>query len=415
MTDRFDLIIIGGGILGLATALEVVRSYPRLRIAVLEKETRLATHQTGHNSGVIHSGIYYKPNSLKARYCVVGARLLTAFCDQHDIPYERCGKVVVAKSDSELPRLYELHRRGTVNGVDGLEVIGPERLRDLEPNAIGSKALYVPQTGIVDYGRVAQQFASLVCASGGTIDCGQSVRQILQREDKLIVETDSKTLNASNVINCAGLQSDRIARLAGAEVTLRIVPFRGEYYTIASKRRHLVKNLIYPVPDPAFPFLGVHFTRSIDGRLEAGPNAVLALAREGYSWSDIVVEDLWETIRFPGFHTVARKYWKTGLGEIFRSLSKSAFLKALQKIVPDLRETDLRPGGSGVRAQAITRSGEMVDDFVITNSPRAIHVLNAPSPGATASLAIGKHVVEIAAETFSWSKNAGLHGIGARV
>ena len=404
MTDRFDLIIIGGGILGLATALEVVRSYPRLRIAVLEKETQVATHQTGHNSGVIHSGIYYKPGSLKARYCVAGARLLTAFCDQYEIPYERCGKVVVAKSDYELPRLYELHRRGLANGVAGLQIIETERLRELEPNATGVKALYVPQTGIVDYTRVAQQYAALVSSSGGAIDCGQSVRKILQKEDQLIVETDSKTLHASNVINCAGLQSDRIARLAGAEVTLRIVPFRGEYYTIAASRRYLVKNLIYPVPDPAFPFLGVHFTRTVDGCLEAGPNAVLALAREGYSWSDIVIEDLWETIRFPGFHTVTRKYWKTGLGEIFRSLSKSAFLKALQKIVPDLRETDLGPGGSGVRAQAITSRGDMVDDFVITNSPKAIHVLNAPSPGATASLAIGKHIVEIAAETFSWSK-----------
>ena len=402
MADQFDLIIIGGGILGLATALTVTRQYPRVRLGVLEKETRLAVHQTGHNSGVIHSGIYYKPGSLKARTCVSGGTLLTEFCDRHDIPYERCGKVVVATSADELPRLEELHRRGTANGVAGLEMIGPERLREIEPHAAGIRALYVPTTGIIDYVRVAEQYAALVQEAGGEIRCTQQVRKIVSTDGQLVVETASDTIRTRAVINCGGLQCDRIARLAGAEPALQIVPFRGEYYTLAPNKHALVKNLIYPVPDPAFPFLGVHFTRTMTGEREAGPNAVLAFAREGYQWADMVPQELWETLRFSGFRTIARKYWQTGLGEIYRSLNKAAFLRALQRLLPELQAEDLLPGGSGVRAQAISTDGALVDDFVITSSPHAIHVLNAPSPGATASLAIGQQIVQQAAQAFSW-------------
>ena len=402
MADQFDLIIIGGGILGLATALTVTRQYPRLKLGVVEKESRLAVHQTGHNSGVIHSGIYYKPGSLKARTCVSGGTLLTEFCDRHDIPYERCGKVVVATSADELPRLEELHRRGTANGVAGLEMIGPERLRELEPHAAGIRALYAPPTGIIDYVRVAERYAALVQEAGGEIQCGRQVQKIVSADGQLVVETTGGALRARAVINCGGLQSDRIARLAGAEPALQIVPFRGEYYTLAAHKHALVNNLIYPVPDPAFPFLGVHFTRTLSGEREAGPNAVLAFAREGYRWADVVPQELWETLRFSGFRTIARRYWQTGLGEIYRSLNKAAFLRALQRLLPELRAEDLLPGGSGVRAQAIAADGALVDDFVITNSPHAIHVLNAPSPGATASLAIGQQVVRQAAQAFSW-------------
>ena len=402
MADQFDLIIIGGGILGLATALTVTRQYPSVKLGVLEKETRLAVHQTGHNSGVIHSGIYYKPGSLKARTCVSGGALLTEFCDQHDIPYERCGKVVVATAADELPRLEELHRRGTANGVAGLEMIGPERLRELEPHAAGIRALYAPQTGIIDYVRVAEQYAALVREAGGEIRCAQQVQNIVSADGQLVVETASGVIRTQAVINCGGLQCDRIARMAGAEPTLQIVPFRGEYYTLAPDKHGLVNNLIYPVPDPAFPFLGVHFTRTMSGEREAGPNAVLAFAREGYQWADLIPQDLWETLCFSGFRTIARKYWQTGLGEIYRSLNKAAFLRALQRLLPELQAEDLLPGGSGVRAQAISTAGALVDDFVITSSPHAIHVLNAPSPGATASLAIGQQIVKQAAQAFSW-------------
>ncbi len=402
MLDQFDLIIIGGGILGLATALEVTRQYPKIKLGVLEKEARLAAHQTGHNSGVIHSGIYYKPDSLKARTCVTGGKLLTEFCDQHAIPYERCGKVVVATSEDELPRLEELHRRGTANSVEGLEMIGPERLRELEPHAAGIRALYVPQTGIIDYVRVAEQYAALVQDAGGEIQCARQVQKIISTDGHLVVETSTGVVHTRAVINCGGLQCDRIAQMAGAEPTLQIVPFRGEYYTLAPHKHSLVNNLIYPVPDPAFPFLGVHFTRTIDGEREAGPNAVLAFAREGYQWADLIPQELWETLRFSGFRTIARKYWQTGLGEIYRSLNKSAFLHALQRLVPELQAQDLLPGGSGVRAQAISTGGALVDDFVITSSPHAVHVLNAPSPGATASLAIGRQIVSQAARAFSW-------------
>ena len=401
MADKFDLTIIGGGIVGLASALEVVQRYPQLKLLVLEKEDRLAAHQTGHNSGVIHSGIYYKPGSLKAQTCVSGARDLVAFCEEHGIPYERCGKVVVATAAEELPRLEELFRRGTANGVAGVEMIGPERLREIEPHATGIKALYVPTTGIIDFPRVAHTYARLVREKGGEIKTGHRVQKIAQADGGLVLETSQGAVQSKFLINCGGLFSDRLARMAGANPDLQIVPFRGEYYTIAPQRRGLVKNLIYPVPDPALPFLGVHFTRTIDGLVEAGPNAVLAFAREGYRTTDFDLLDLRETLTFPGFWAMSRKYWQTGIGEMYRSLSKRAFLKALQRLLPDLTIADLQPGGSGVRAQAIATSGALVDDFIIAITGNALHVLNAPSPGATASLAIGRLIVEKAAQAFA--------------
>ena len=404
MADTFDLTIIGGGIVGLATALEVVQRHPRVKLLVLEKEDRLAAHQTGHNSGVVHSGIYYKPGSLKAQTCVSGAKALVAFCEQHDIPYERCGKVVVATAAEELPRLEELFRRGTANGVEGLEMIGPEQLREIEPHATGIKALHVAATGIIDFPRVAQTYARLIQEQGGEIRTRHQVQKIVHMDGGVVLETSQGAVRSRFLINCGGLFCDRLARLAGAQPDLQIVPFRGEYYTIAPQRRYLVRNLIYPVPDPALPFLGVHFTRTIDGMVEAGPNAVLAFAREGYKKTDVNLYDLRETLTFSGFWGMARKYWQTGIGEMHRSFSKPAFLKALQRLLPDLTANDLQPGGSGVRAQAIASNGALVDDFVISVTANALHVLNAPSPGATASLAIGRLIVEKAAETFELPK-----------
>lgn len=400
MDGIFDLAIIGGGIIGLATAMEVTQRYPRLRLVVLEKEEQLAAHQTGHNSGVIHSGIYYKPGSLKAQTCVTGAQALVTFCDQHGIPYERCGKVVVATTAEELPRLEELYRRGTANGVVGMEMIGPERLRELEPHATGIKALHVPSTGIIDFPRVARTYAKLVQEQGGEIRLRHQVNRIVQTNEGLMVETSQGTVATQYLVNCGGLLCDRVARMTGASPDMQIVPFRGEYYTMAPHRRSLVKNLIYPVPDPALPFLGVHFTRTMDGLVEAGPNAVLAFAREGYKKSDFVPRDLRETLTFPGFWKMARRYWYTGMGEVVRSFNKAAFVKALQRLLPELTADDLQPGGSGVRAQAIASSGALVDDFVFSVTGKALHVLNAPSPGATASLAIGQMIVAKAGEAF---------------
>ena len=402
MATQFDITIIGGGIVGLATALEITQRWPSLKLAVLEKEDRLAAHQTGHNSGVIHSGIYYKPGSLKAQTCVTGAKAIVSFCRQYDIPYEICGKVVVATSHAELPRLEELHRRGTANGVEGMEMIGPERLRELEPHATGIRALHVPTTGIIDFPRVAQTYARLIQEKGGDIRLRHELRRIVHADGGLILDTSQDSIHSKFMINCGGLHCDRIARIAGAQPNLQIVPFRGEYYTIAPQRRNLVKNLIYPVPDPAFPFLGVHFTRTMDGFVEAGPNAVLAFAREGYKKSDFNTRDLQETLRFSGFRKMARKYWQTGMGEMYRSFSKQAFLTALQRLLPELTLNDLQPGGSGVRAQAISSEGALVDDFMIDVTGSALHVLNAPSPGATASLAIGKMIVEKAEQAFGW-------------
>ena len=406
MASQYDLTIIGGGILGLATALKITAAHPNIRVLLLEKEAQLARHQTGNNSGVIHSGLYYRPGSLKAQSCVGGRIELMAFCDANNIPYEICGKVVVATNPAELPRLEELHRRGLANGLKGMEMLGPERLKEIEPHASGIKALYVPETGIVDYRKVAAAYGEKVRDANGDIRLSQRVVGILDRGAEIILQTSGGDYRTKNLINCGGLQSDIVAQMMGGKnhdssgEEHRIIPFRGEYYKIAPAREHLVKNLIYPVPDPTFPFLGVHFTRMARGGVEAGPNAVFAYAREGYSHGDINLSDLWRTISFRGFWAITGKYWQTGFGELYRSLSKKAFVRALQKLLPEIGENDLVPGGAGVRAQAVSASGALVDDFVIKQSPNAIHVLNAPSPGATASLAIGQSICAMAEKNF---------------
>jgi L-2-hydroxyglutarate oxidase len=392
----FEIVIIGGGIVGLATGLQLLRKKQGIRIAVLEKEPEVARHQTGHNSGVIHSGLYYKPGSLKAKNCVAGAAAMVEFCREHGIPYEVCGKVVVATDRSEIPGLQELLRRGTANGVPGLVTIGSERLKELEPHCTGVEALHVPGTGIVNYALVAQKYAELIVASGGQIITSCPVHGIVRGSTETVLETSRGAIKGNRIINCAGLYSDRIMRLAGEDNGLRIVPFRGEYYEIVPERRKLVKSLIYPVADPRFPFLGVHFTRRISGGIEAGPNAVLALKREGYKKTDVNLKDAVETALFPGFWRMAAKYWQSGFGEYYRSLNKGAFTRALQKLVPEIQSSDLEPAGSGVRAQALDKTGRLLDDFAIVQSKQFIHVCNVPSPAATASLIIGKQIAEIA-------------------
>ena len=406
MASQYDLTIIGGGILGLATALKVTAAHPNIRLLILEKEAGIARHQTGNNSGVIHSGLYYRPGSIKARSCVTGRKELIAFCDENAVPYEICGKVVVATSQEEVPRLEELHRRGLSNGLQNLEIIGPQRLKEIEPHAIGVKGLYVPETGIVDYRKVAQAYADKVRDANGDIRLSQRVVGILDRPDEVVLQTSGGDYRTKYLINCCGLHSDIVAKMMGGasangnEEEHRIIPFRGEYYKIAPERQFLVRNLIYPVPDPTFPFLGVHFTRMAKGGVEAGPNAVFAYAREGYRHTDINLGDLWRTVSFKGFWAMTGKYWQTGFGELYRSLSKSAFVHALQKLLPEIQQSDLVPGGAGVRAQAVSASGALVDDFVIKQSRNTIHVLNAPSPGATASLAIGQSIADLAAKNF---------------
>jgi L-2-hydroxyglutarate oxidase len=398
MTDsRYNVIIIGGGVVGLGVALEITRRFPRLRLLLLEKEDGVARHQSGHNSGVIHSGVYYKPGSLKARLCVTGAAAMVEFCREHGIPHEVCGKVIVATGTDELPRLEELRRRGEANGLTGLRMIGPEELREIEPHATGIKALVVPSTGITNYAVVCEKYAELISAGGGTVLTSAAATGIRRLPDEIVVETSRGAFSTTAVINCAGLYSDRISRMAGDDPGVMIVPFRGEYYDLVPERASLVRWLIYPVPDPRFPFLGVHFTRRITGKVDAGPNAVLALAREGYRHRDINVRDLGSTLAFPGFWRMARQHWRNGLDEWHRSLSKSAFVHALQRLLPEVGEADLVPGGSGVRAQALKPDGAMVDDFQFVPSGKILHVLNVPSPAATASLTIGRAIVDTAA------------------
>ncbi|MEX1239979.1 MAG: L-2-hydroxyglutarate oxidase [Cyclobacteriaceae bacterium] len=391
-----DVIIVGGGIVGLATALRILQKKPDLKVLVIEKEKELATHQTGNNSGVIHSGLYYKPGSLKARNCIEGYRLLIGFCNEHAIPYELCGKIVVATDEKELPLMQTLYERGEQNGLRGLRMLDPEALRDYEPYVKGVGGFYVPQTGIVDYRVVAEKYGEQIRKSGGEIALGEKVLKVIHEINMVSVETTQSVYHGRILINCAGLHSDRIARLASENIDVKIIPFRGEYYKLKKDREFLVRNLIYPVPDPNFPFLGVHFTRMMKGGVEAGPNAVLAFSREGYRKSDINLKELTETLRWPGFQKVAAKYWKTGLGEMYRSFSKSAFTRALQKLIPEIRESDLAEGGAGVRAQACDRTGGLVDDFLIFEEKQVINVCNAPSPAATSSLSIGETVAQIA-------------------
>jgi (S)-2-hydroxyglutarate dehydrogenase len=400
MTDsRYNVIIIGGGIVGLGVALEITRRFPHLRLLVLEKEDRVARHQSGHNSGVIHSGLYYKPGSLKARLCVAGAAAMVEFCRENGVPHEVCGKVVVATQTDELPRLEELRKRGEANGLTGLRLIGPEELREIEPHASGLQALVVPSTGITNYAAVCQKYADLVSARGGTVLTSAAATGIRRMPDEIVVETARGAFATTALINCAGLHSDRISRMVGDEPGVMIVPFRGEYYDLVPERASLVRNLIYPVPDPRFPFLGVHFTRRITGSVDAGPNAVLALAREGYRHRDINLRDMASWLAFPGFWRMASQHWRNGLHEWRRSLSKPMFVRALQRLVPEVRENDLVPGGSGVRAQALKPDGGLVDDFQFVPSGKVLHVLNVPSPAATASLTIGKAIVNMAGES----------------
>ncbi len=398
--NDYDIALIGGGIVGLATAMAVTRRTSGARVLLLEKEPLCASHQTGHNSGVIHSGVYYKPGSLKARLCLQGSKALVLFCQAQGIPFQRCGKIIVATREAELPRLKELERRGVANGVPGVALIGPERLKELEPSAVGIQALHVPSAGIVDYKQVAEAFSDQLQKQGGTLQTGSRVLRLLQKADGWVLETSRGPITTRSLINCAGLYSDRVARMAHAFNRSRIVPFRGEYYELVPERSHLVRSLIYPVPDPRFPFLGVHFSRRINERVEAGPNAVLALHREGYRKSDVNGRDLLEIVSFPGFWKMAARYWKTGLEELYRSFSKPAFVRALQRLVPAIEERDLIPSGAGVRAQALDPSGTLLDDFHLIQEKGAIHVCNAPSPAATASIAIGEFIADAALKQF---------------
>jgi (S)-2-hydroxyglutarate dehydrogenase len=399
MTDsRHDIVLIGGGIVGLAVALEITKRFPRLRLLLLEKEDRVGQHQSSHNSGVIHSGVYYQPGSLKARLCVEGARAMIEFCRAHDIPHQVCGKVIVAVHQQEFPRLEELRRRGEVNGLTGLQMIGPEQLREIEPCASGLRALVVPSTGITDYALVCEKYAELIRAQGGTILTSTAVTGLRHLTSEVGVETSGPSFSTNYLINCAGLFSDRIAGMAGGRPDIIIVPFRGEYYHLISQRSSLVRALIYPVPDPQFPFLGVHFTRRVSGTVDAGPNAVLAFRREGYRRTDLNLHDLASSLAFPGFWRMTAKHWRSGLDEFHRSFSKPAFVRALQRLLPELRAEDLIPGGSGVRAQALRRDGTLVDDFQFVPSGRILHVLNVPSPAATASLVIGRTIVSTAVD-----------------
>ena len=395
---KFDILVIGAGIVGLSSAMEATRRFPQLRLAVLEKETEPARHQSGHNSGVIHSGIYYKPGSLKARLCVEGATAMVEFCRRHEIAHEICGKVIVATSEAELPRLEELRRRGTANGLQGVRELGPEQLRELEPHSAGIRALHVPSTGITDYPAVCRKYADIVIGNGGQLFTGAEVTGIIRRGGETVVESTRGAFAADYIINCAGLHSDRIVRMAGQRPEVMIIPFRGEYYELIPKREGLVRGLIYPVPDPALPFLGVHFTRHVHGGVEAGPNAVLAFSREGYRHSDTDTGDVLTMLTFPGFWRMGMKQWRTGVDEFYRSLSKEAFTRALQKLLPEIRSEDLKTGGAGVRAQAVRRDGSLLDDFYFVQGENMLHVCNVPSPAATASLPIGRAVVDMAAQ-----------------
>jgi (S)-2-hydroxyglutarate dehydrogenase len=398
--NRYDLIVVGGGIVGLATAYQLLIRKPGLRLCLLEKERELGTHQTGHNSGVLHAGLYYQPGSQKAKLCREGKRDLQIFADEHGIPYELCGKLVVALDESELDRLANIKQRATANGVEGLEEVGQERIRELEPHAAGIRALWSPKSGIIDFRRVALAYADEVRSRGATIFNGEEVRSIRSGGSEQVVITRTRELVARDLISCAGLYSDRVAAMTGDAGDERVIPFRGDYYTLKPEARWLVRALIYPVPDPRFPFLGVHFTKRIDGEVLAGPNAVLAFAREGYKRLHIAPRELAATLLYPGFRRLARTYFRTGIGEMWRDWSRAAFTAQLVRYVPEIKAQDLIFGPSGVRAQALTLDGKMVDDFSIGDSPHFLHVRNAPSPAATASLAIGRELAEMAIQRF---------------
>jgi L-2-hydroxyglutarate oxidase len=400
MQGKYKIIFIGGGIVGLSAALKLLEKRD-IRTLVLEAEDSLAKHQTGNNSGVIHSGIYYKPGSLKAKNCAVGREMMYEFCKKYEIPHERCGKIIVATNEQEKETLKMLEQRGLQNGLTELKKLSKEQIKDYEPYVEGLKAIYVPYTGIVDYTAVCQKIAELISAKGGTIKLNSRVVGIKFSGKQLIVQTNSEEFECDYIVNCAGLYSDKIAELSGLATDVKIIPFRGEYYKLKKEREHLVKNLIYPVPDPRFPFLGVHFTRMIKGGVECGPNAVLAFKREGYRKSDIDLSHLAEILSYKGFWKMAKKYYKMGFEEFKRSFSKKLFVKSLQRLIPSVQENDLEEGGAGVRAQALDKNGNLIDDFRIIQSHNMIHVLNAPSPAATASLSIGNSISDMIINNFN--------------
>lgn len=389
-----SVTIIGAGIVGLATAHQLQKKYPDINLTILEKENGVSKHQTGNNSGVIHSGIYYKPGSLKATNCRTGYNMLINFCDENDVKYDLCGKIIVATSSSEIPALETIMDKGKQNGLENLKYISEGELGEYEPFVNGMKGIHVPQTGIIDYKEVSEKLKTLIIENGGAIHFNEEVSGISKASEKVEIFTNKSFYSTDYLISCAGLQSDRIARMTHPQLPIRIVPFRGEYFKLKEDRKHLVNNLIYPVPDPAFPFLGVHFTRMIDGAVECGPNAVFSFKREGYGKLSFDLKDTYSSLSWPGFRKVAMKYWRTGLGEFYRSYSKTAFVKALNKLIPDVTEADLVPGGAGVRAQASDKTGGLVDDFYIVESENIVHVCNAPSPAATSSLSIGQYIVD---------------------
>ena len=390
----YDIIIVGGGIIGLSSAYQIIKSYPEKKLLVIEKENNISMHQTGHNSGVIHSGIYYKPGSLKAKYCRNGIKLLKKFCSTYHIKYELCGKVIIAKTENELNSLNALFLRGKKNGLKGLKLLQQNQILDYEPYVVAKGAIYCPETGIINYSDVCKKLSELI-SEKGLIVTGSKVSNIFKKETHLIVQTDNLELKTKFLINCAGLFSDRISEMAGLQKTSKIISFRGEYYMLKKDARHLVKNLIYPVPDPRYPFLGVHFTRTINGEVEAGPNAVLAFAREGYSKFDINLKDIWDYLTYPGFWLMASRHWSTGMKEYYRSTFKRAFLKSLKYLIPSIKAENIQKSPAGVRAQALDSNGRLIDDFIIKNTSNMIHVLNAPSPAATSSLSIGLYIKEL--------------------
>ena len=398
-SELYDFVIIGGGIIGTATAMALQKD-SGYKILIIEAEDKLAAHQTGNNSGVIHSGLYYKPGSLKAKNCAEGRELMYRFCEENDIPYEKCGKIVVAVDEGELEPLKMLYERGVANGLEGLKKLNAGELKEYEPNVSGIAGLFVPQTGIVDYKKVTQVYAAKVKAKDGEIKLNCKFLSVKKSRDELIISTNLDELKTKFLVNCGGLYSDRIAKICGVDPGLMIIPFRGEYYKLKSDKKNLVINLIYPVPDVSFPFLGVHFTRMIDGGVEAGPNAVLAFKREGYTHKDISLRDVSEMITYVGFWRMISKHYKMGFREFHRSLSKTAFVKALRKLVPDIDADSIEKGGTGVRAQALEPSGKLVDDFRIVETEKMIHVLNAPSPAATASISIGNKIAQMAKKNF---------------
>ena len=397
---QHDVVIIGGGIVGLATALQLKKQNPQLDLVLIEKEEVLAKHQTGNNSGVIHSGLYYKPGSLKATNCIHGYHLLLDFCKENGIEFDLCGKIVVATEQKEIPLLQNLFVRGEQNGLTNMKKLKKEELKEYEPHVNGIEGIFVPQTGIVDYSKVALKYGELIQKWDGQIRLGERVLEIRKEATRSVVVTQKQSYTTRLVINCAGLYSDKVARMTVPDMNVKIIPFRGEYFKLKKEKEYLVKNLIYPVPDPNFPFLGVHFTRMAKGGVEAGPNAVLAFAREGYKKSQINLSELAESLAWPGFQKVAAKYWRTGMGEMYRSFSKAAFTEALQKLLPEIKQDDLVEGGAGVRAQACDRNGGLVDDFLILEDTQVINVCNAPSPAATSSLAIGETVSKLALKRF---------------